>query len=149
VGGAPGPWAALITEEPVSAQSVSRLTRNVDQAVAQFHQARLADDGRDLFREGGGRATAPRGRDAYPQRVTRLCRDLPEWRACFPCPRALGRTLRTTHVLARCFVEVRRRPRPMVGVVTVQRVERMSFAIVNRVNWAWRPRTLRQCTHVA
>lgn len=35
---------ALLTEEPVSAQTVSRLTRELDQAVAQFHQAPLMDD---------------------------------------------------------------------------------------------------------
>jgi len=34
--------------------------------------------------------------------------------AFFPCPRALWRKLRTTNVIERCFVEVRRRARPMV-----------------------------------
>ena len=44
---------ALITEEPVNAQTGSRLTRNVDQAVAQFHQAPLSDDWRYLLLDGG------------------------------------------------------------------------------------------------
>ena len=47
-----GRVVALITEEPVSAQTVSRLTRDLDQAVAQFHQAPLTDDWRYLFLDG-------------------------------------------------------------------------------------------------
>jgi putative transposase len=270
-----GRVVALVTEEPVSAQTVSRLTRDLDQAVAQFHQARLSDDWRYLFLDGvslrvrrpSGRkrvqllvaygvrvdgtrhllgftrstgesqaagegllmdlyrrglegrqlqlvvtdgcaglaaalqtvypraahqrcwvhklrnllgavrrrdhaamktdaqaiyqaadraeavaqaqAFARRWRDAYPQLVTRLLRDLPELLAFFQCPRALWRKLRTTNVIERCFVEVRRRTRPMVCFVNVQSVERIIFSIVNRFNLEWRRRTLRQFTQVA
>jgi putative transposase len=266
---------ALITEEPVSAQTVSRLTRNLDQAVAQFHQAPLTDDWRYLFLDGvslrvrrpGGRkrvqllvaygvrvngtrqllaftrstgesqaawegllmdlyrrglegrqlhlvvtdgcaglaaalqtvyprvahqrcwvhklrnllstarrrdhaamkadaqaiyqaasrseavaqaqAFARRWREPYPQLVMRLCRDLPELLAFFQCPRALWRKLRTTNVIERCFVEVRRRTRPMVCFVNVQSVERIIFSIFNRFNLEWRQRTFRQFTQVA
>lgn len=67
-------------------------------------------------------------------------------------PRSAGPfwgTLRTTNVIERCCVEVRRRARPMVCVVNVQSVERIICSIVNRFNLGWRLRTLRQCTHVA
>ncbi len=47
-----GRVVALLTEEPVSAQTVSRVTRDLDQAVAQFHQAPLTDDWRYLFLDG-------------------------------------------------------------------------------------------------
>jgi len=47
-----GRVVALVTEEPVSAQTVSRLTRDLDQAVAQFHQAPLPDGWRYLFLDG-------------------------------------------------------------------------------------------------
>jgi putative transposase len=47
-----GRVVALLTDEPVSAQTVSRLTRDLDQAVAQFHQAPLTDDWRYLFLDG-------------------------------------------------------------------------------------------------
>ncbi|TKB53162.1 MAG: IS256 family transposase [Nitrospira sp.] len=58
-----GRVVALITEEPVSAATVSRVTRNLDQAVAQFHQARLTDDWRYLFLDGVSlRVRRPRGR---------------------------------------------------------------------------------------
>jgi transposase-like protein len=42
----------LFTEESVSAQTVSQLTRTLDQAVAQFHQAPLMDDWRYLLLDG-------------------------------------------------------------------------------------------------
>ena len=270
-----GRVVALITEDPVSAQTVSRVTRDLDQAVAQFHQARLTDDWRylfldgvslrvrrpagrkrvqlvvasgvradgtrqllgftrstgesqaawegllrDLYRrglegrslplivtdgcaglaaalqtvyprvaqqrcwvhklrnllgaarrrdhaamkadaqaidqaasrseaEGHALAFARRWRDAYPSLVTRLLRDLPELLAFFQCPRALWRKLRTTNVIERCFVEVRRRTRPLVCCVNVQSVERIIFSIFNRFHLEWRPRTLRQFTQVA
>ena len=270
-----GRVVALITEEPVSAQTVSRLTRDLDQVVAQFHQAPLTDDWRYLFLDGvslrvrrpGGRkrvqllvaygvqrdgtrqllaftrstgesqaawegllhdlyrrglagrqlqlivtdgcaglaaalatiyprvahqrcwvhklrnllgavrrrdhaavkadaqaiyqapsrreaegqaqAFARRWRDAYPQLVTRLLRDLPDLLAFFQCPRSLWRKLRTTNVIERCLVEVRRRTRPMVCFVNVQSVERIIFSIFNRFNLEWRPRTLHQFTQAA
>jgi transposase-like protein len=238
-----GRVVALLTDEPVSAQTVSRLTRDLDQAVAQFHRAPLSDDWQYLFldgvslrvrrpsgrkrvqllvaygiRAGGTRqllaftrstgesqaawegllhdlyrrglegrqlqltvtdggaglaaalqtvyprvahqrcwvhklrnllGAARRWRDAYPALVTRLLRDLPELLAFFQCPRALWRKLRTTNVIARCFVEVRRRTRPMVCFVNVQSVERILFSIFHRFNLEWRRRTLRQFTHAA
>ncbi len=270
-----GRVVALITAEPVSAQTVSRLTRDLDQAVAQFHQAPLTDDWRylfldgvslrvrrpggrkrvqllvaygvradgtrqllaftrstgesqaawegllqDLYRrglegcqlqlivtdgcaglaaalatvyprvayqrcwvhklrnllgavrrrdhaamkadaqriyqatsrreaEGYARAFAHRWRDASPALVTRLLHDLPELLAFFQCPRPLWRRLRTTNVIERCFVEVRRRTRPMVCFVNVQSVERIIYSIFNRFNLEWRQHTLRQFTQAA
>jgi putative transposase len=77
---------------------------------------------------------ARRWQDTYPPLVTRLLRDLPELLAFFQCPRALWRRLRTTNVIERCFVEVRRRTRPMVCFVNVQSVERIIYSIFNRFN---------------
>jgi len=270
-----GRVVALLTAEPVSAQTVSRVTRDLDQAVAQFHRAPLTDDWQYLFLDGvslrvrrpGGRkrvqllvaygvrrdgtrqllaftrstgesqaawegllhdlyrrglagrhlqlivtdgcaglaaalatvyprvahqrcwvhklrnllgavrrrdhaalkadaqaiyqaasrteavayaqAFARRWRDTYPQLVTRLLRDLPELLAYFQCPRPLWRKLRTTNVIERCFVEVRRRTRPMVCFVNVQSVERIIFSIFNRFNLEWHQRTPRQFTQAA
>ena len=54
---------ALITDKPVGVQPVSRLTRNLDQAVEQFHQAPLTDDWRYLFLDGVSlRVRQPSGR---------------------------------------------------------------------------------------
>ena len=54
---------ATLTGETVSAQTVSKLTRDLDEAVRQFHQARLRDDYAYLFLDGVSlRVRRPRGR---------------------------------------------------------------------------------------
>src|SRR6202050_409398 len=47
-----GRVVAVLTGEVVSAQTVSKLTRDLDEAVRQFHQARLSDDYAYLFLDG-------------------------------------------------------------------------------------------------
>jgi transposase-like protein len=49
-------------------------------------------------------------------------------------PQHLWRKLRTTNVIERCFVEVRRRTRPMVCFVNELSVERIIYAIFHRFN---------------
>jgi transposase-like protein len=58
-----GRVVATITGETVSAQTVSTLTRDLDEAVRQFHQARLSDDYAYLFLDGVSlRVRRPTGR---------------------------------------------------------------------------------------
>ena len=58
-----GRVVATITGEMVSAQTVSKLTRDLDEAVRQFHQARLKDDYAYLFLDGVSlRVRRPTGR---------------------------------------------------------------------------------------
>src|SRR5205807_9176484 len=58
-----GRVVATLTGETVSAQTVSKLTRDLDEAVRQFHQARLRDDYAYLFLDGVSlRVRRPRGR---------------------------------------------------------------------------------------
>src|SRR5436190_2962984 len=58
-----GRVVATITGETVSAQTVSKLTRDLDEAVRQFHQARLGDDYVYLFLDGVSlRVRRPAGR---------------------------------------------------------------------------------------
>src|SRR5512146_1242709 len=83
-------------------------------------------------------------RSSYPAMVNRLERDLPELLAFFSFPRHLWKKLRTTNAIERCFVEVRRRTRPMVCFVNVASVDRIIFAIFNGMNekHLWKNRTL-------
>jgi len=90
-----------------------------------------------------------RWRDSYPGIVRQLERDLPELLSFFQFPRHLWRKLRTTNVIERCFVEVRRRTRPMVCFVNVQSVDRIVFSIFNRMNPQWKNRTLQMFTQAA
>jgi len=90
-------------------------------------------------------------RTVYPGLVRRLEQDLPELLTFFRFPRHLWRKLRTTNVIERCFVEVRRRTRPMVCFVNVESVDRIIYAIFNGMNekYQWKNRTLRLFTQAA
>jgi len=90
-----------------------------------------------------------RWRRAYGSVVRRLERDLPELLSFFAMPRHLWRKLRTTNVIERCFVEVRRRTRPMVCFVNVESVDRIIYSIFHRFNLEWRTRTLSLITQAA
>jgi transposase-like protein len=58
-----GRVVATLTGEAVSPQTVSRITRSLDEVVAQFHQARLSDDYAYLFLDGVSlRMRRPAGR---------------------------------------------------------------------------------------
>ncbi len=81
--------------------------------------------------------------------VRRLERDLPELLSFFSLPRHLRRKLRTTNIIERCFVEVRRRTRPMVCFVNVASVDRIIYSIFHRFNPEWKTRTLRAFTQAA
>src|SRR6202049_86917 len=77
-----GRVVATITGETVSAQTVSKLTRDLDEAVRQFHQARLSDDYAYLFLDGVSlRVRRPTGRKqvqmlvAYGIRRDRVIRE--------------------------------------------------------------------------
>jgi putative transposase len=95
------------------------------------------------------RAFCRRWRTAYPRMVRRLEVDLPELLSFFCFPRHLWRKLRTTNIIERCFVEVRRRTRPMVCFVNVQSVDRIIYSIFQRFNLEWKTRTLWVFTQAA
>ena len=81
--------------------------------------------------------------------VRRLGRDLPELLLVFAFLRHLSQKLRTTNVTERCFVEVRRRTRPMVCFVNMQSVDRILYSIFQRFNLEWKTRTLNLFTQAA
>ena len=64
-------------------------------------------------------------------------------------PPTMHRYIRTTNAIERCFVEVRRRTRPMVLFVNVASVERIIYAIFQRFNQQWQNRTLALFTQAA
>jgi putative transposase len=86
---------------------------------------------------------------AYPGVARQLGQDLPELLSFFRFPRHLWKKLRTTNVIERCFVEVRRRTRPMVCFVNVESIDRIIYAIFNGLNQDWRNRTLHIFTQAA
>lgn len=88
-------------------------------------------------------------RSRYPAMVRQLERDLPELLHFFAFPIHLWRKLRTTNVIERCFVEVRRRTRPMVVFTNVESVDRIIYAIFSRFNEDWKNHTLELFTQAA
>jgi putative transposase len=85
----------------------------------------------------------------YGSMVRRLERDLPELLSFYSFPRHLWKKLRTTNIIERCFVEVRRRTRPMVCFVNVKSVDRIIYSIFQRFNLEWKNRTLKLFTQAA
>ena len=88
-------------------------------------------------------------RSYYPAMVRQLERDLSELLHFFVFPRHLWRKLRSTNVIERCFVEVRRRTRPMVVFTNVESVDRIIYAIFSRFNEHWKTHTLDLFTQAA
>jgi putative transposase len=85
----------------------------------------------------------------YPRMVRQRERGSARVAELFRFPKPLWRPLRTTNVIERVFVEVRRRTRPMVCFVNVARVDRIIYSIFHRFNLEWRNRTLRVLTQAA
>jgi transposase-like protein len=82
------------------------------------------------------------GQSVYPQGVTRLEKDLPDLLNFYALPKHLGKKLRTTNPIERCFVEVPRPTRPRVVFTNVPSVDRIIYAIFHRFNEDWRNHTL-------
>ena len=121
--------------------------RDYDAVKADAQAIYLADGRRQAV--AAARAFCRRWRSEYPSVVKQLERDLPELLAFFRFPKHLWRKLRTTNIIERCFVEVRRRTRPMVCFVNVQSVDRIIYSIFQRFNLEWKNRTLRLFTQAA
>jgi transposase-like protein len=86
---------------------------------------------------------------SYPTMVRQLKKDLPELLNFFRSARHLWRKLRSTNVIERCLVEVRRRTRPMVCFVNDESVDRIIFSTFSRFNEDWPNRALRLFTQAA
>ena len=82
-----------------------------------------------------------------PKAVTCLESDLEELLAFFDCPPAHWKRLRTTNVIERLFVEVRRRIRTMCAFTTRSSCERILFSVFDRMNQHWSRHPLPTSTH--
>lgn len=82
-----------------------------------------------------------------PKAVACLEADLEELLAFFDCPKIHWRRLRTTNVIERLFVEVRRRIRTMCAFTTRSSCERILFSVFDRMNQHWTRHPLPAFTH--
>ena len=156
--GATGLAAALETVYPRARHQrcwVHKM-RNLRDGVRRRDQAAIKRDAQRIYL--ARHARQARGafqrfrfhwRALYPGLVKRLERDLPDLLTFFDFPQPLWRKLRTTNAIERCFVEVRRRTRPMVMFVNVASLERIIYAIFQQFNQQWQNHTLRLFTQAA
>jgi transposase-like protein len=82
-----------------------------------------------------------------PKAVACLETDLEELLAFFDCPKAHWKALRTTNIIERLFVEVRRRIRTMCAFTTRDSCERILFSVFDRMNTHWSRHPLLAFTH--
>ena len=156
--GCPGLAAAIQTIYPRAAHQrcwVHKMRNILDKVRKRDHDA-VKRDAQAIYLADGrrcavaaARAFSRRWRAEYPAMVKQLERDLAELLAFFAFPKHLWQKLRTTNIIERCFVEVRRRTRPMVCFVNVHSVDRIIYSIFQRFNLEWKNRTLRVFTQAA
>jgi putative transposase len=81
-----------------------------------------------------------------PKAVACLEEDLEELLAFFDTPSAHWKKLRTTNIIERLFVEVRRRIRTMCAFTTRSSCERILFSVFDRMNTYWTQKPLKAFT---
>ena len=156
--GCPGLAAAIPTVYPRALHQrcwVHKM-RNILEKVRKSDYDEVKRDAQAIYLAGSRkeaqaacRCFAARWRKSYPTVVRQLQKDLPELLSFFNFPPHLWRKLRTTNIIERCFVEVRRRTRPMVCFVNVESVDRIIYSIFQRFNLDWKNRTLKLFTQAA
>ena len=87
-----------------------------------------------------------RWRTPAPKAVACLEADLEELLAFFDCPAAHWKRVRTTNVIERLFVEVRRRIRTMCAFTTRSSCERILYSVFDRMNTYWSQKPLKPFT---
>jgi putative transposase len=130
--------------------------RNLCEAVRRVDHDAVKQDAQRIYQAANQAAARKafqrfrfRWQAKYSSLVKRLEQDLPALLTFFEFPRHLWRKLRTTNAIERCFVEVRRRTRPMVVFINVQSVDRIIYAIFSRFNEDWKTHTLKLFTQAA
>lgn len=93
------------------------------------------------------RAWKGRWQSPAPKAVACLETDLEELLAFFDCPQPHWKRLRTTNVIERLFVEVRRRIRTMCAFTTRSSCERILYSVFDRMNQHWSRHPLPSSTH--
>ena len=86
-------------------------------------------------------------RTQAPKAVACLEDDLEELLAFFETPRVHWKRMRTTNVIERLFVEVRRRIRTMCAFTTRSSCERILYSVFDRMNTYWSQKPLKAFTH--
>jgi len=87
-----------------------------------------------------------RWRKEAPKAVACVADDIEELLAFFDCPKEHWKRIRTTNVIERLFVEVRRRIRKMCAFTTRSSCERILYSVFKRMNDQWTLHPLKDFT---
>lgn len=130
--------------------------RNVVDVLKKSHQEECIKEARAIYsarnrREAvqAWRAWSKDWRKAAPKAVSCIEKDLEELLNFYYCPEAIWKKVRTTNVIERSFREVRRRTRPMSCFNNNESIERIVYAVMNRLNSQWRTDPLEEFTQKA
>jgi transposase-like protein len=118
----------------------NRLKASQQECVHQaraIYQARTRQEAIHQFR-----GWKKRWQEEAPAAVACLEKDLEALLEFLDAPPMLWKKLRSTNVIERLFVEVRRRIRTMCAFTTRQSCERILFSVFDRMNTYWRSRPL-------
>jgi putative transposase len=128
--------------------------RNVANLVRRRDQQQLVAGARTIYQATTRRAALAaflawkrQWQGHYPKAVLCLEKDLNELLACMDFPQHLRVKLRTTNAIERCFVEVRRRTRPMSAYCNDASCERIVYALIAHMNAQWSRKPLPGFTH--
>lgn len=106
-----------------------------------IYQAKSRTEALKLFRK-----WQQRWQTFAPGAVNCLARDIEQLLAFFDCPKEHWRRVRTTNVIERLFVEVRRRIRKMCAFTTRSSCERILYSVFKRMNDQWSLHPLKDFT---
>jgi putative transposase len=106
------------------ARDIYQLSRNEREAIVRF------------------RAWRSKWRNQAPKAVACLEKDIDSIFHFYKAPEKLWKRLRSTNVIERLFVEVRRRIRTMCAFTTQQSCERILYSVFNHMNTYWDKRPL-------
>jgi putative transposase len=127
--------------------------RNVADVLKKSQQEQCIKEARAIYSARNRRAAVQAWREwsrywkkTAPKAVACIEKDLEELLNFYHCPEAIWKKVRTTNVIERSFREVRRRTRPMNCFNNDESIERIVFAVLNRLNNQWRTDTLKEFT---
>jgi len=113
----------------------SKLKASQRQCVDEAKLIYLADNRTEAIKR--FRFWKLRWQQQAPKAVACLEDDLEELLEFYDCPRKYWKKLRTTNIIERLFVEVRRRIRTMCAFTTRSSCERILFSVFTRMNEHW------------
>jgi putative transposase len=127
--------------------------RNVADVLKKSQQEQCIREARAIYsarnrREavGAWREWSKAWRKTAPKAVACIEKDLEELLNFYSCPEGIWKKVRTTNVIERSFREVRRRTRPMSCFNNNASIERIVYAVLNRLNSQWRTDPLEEFT---